>query len=541
MKRIALPDKYPEIAREWNEKRNGSSAAEASSASKQWVWWQCLRKSEHEWQQPIYKRVKGLGCPKCIIEDKSLAKLFPEIAEEWHDTLNNAITADEVAARGSHLAWWQCMLNVDHVWEALVCNRTSKRPTGCPYCAGKKVDESNSLAACRPDLALEWHPTKNTLKPDEVTCGSRKKAWWQCQRNNKHEWQTDITDRAKAGAGCPFCSHYYVSDENRLSIHAPEIAAEWHPTKNRIVHADSTQGSYYLKLNNAIAPHERMKLNRRRLTASDVAVASQQSAWWKCAAAGHEWQARISSRTQDGQGCPYCSGRRIIPNETSLAARYPALAKRWHPSKNKSLKPSDVAPMTDQEAWWLCHRSADHVWEVEVYHVVRAYLNGHTGCPYCAGRRIGKDNNLAAKYPDRVKELWHRIRNADLKPTEVTPGTERVVWWQCPKSKTHEWKSGIGSMTKAWRNGNSGCPFCSGHRVAAGENLAAKHPELLRYWHRSLNLPLKPTKVGDRGYKLIWWRCPELHVWQEEVGYVAQRFMNGKPICRVCQKRAIAI
>jgi Probable Zinc-ribbon domain len=535
MKRIALPDGYPEIAQEWNIARNGYRADQASIGSKQWAWWRCLRKPKHEWQQPIYKRIRGLGCPICTIEDKSLAKLFPQIAQEWHVTLNGEVTPDDVAARGSHRAWWQCSNYQDHVWEAFVNNRTGKRKTGCPFCAGKKVDSSNSLAACRPDLAIEWHPTKNTLRPDEVSCGSRKKGWWQCRRNKKHVWQTDVTDRARAGAGCPFCAHKYVSDDNRLSIQAPEIAAEWHPTKNRIVYTDSSRGTFYKRLNNFIAPHEKIKLNRKRLSASDMPVCSREVAWWKCKAAAHEWQARISSRTRDGQGCPYCSGRRVIPLETSLAAKYPALVKRWHPSKNKPLKPGDVACMTDREVWWLCHRSADHVWKVEVSKVVRAYLNGHTGCPFCAGRRISKDNNVAAKFPARVKRFWHPTRNLGLKATELTPGGMTIVWWQCPKSNEHEWKTRICSITRAWRNGNSGCPFCSGRRVSGGETLAARHPELVKFWQRSRNLPSKPTKVGARGHKLFWWRCANLHVWQEEIGYIVKRFVNGKSVCRECQ------
>ena len=40
----------------------------------------------------------------------------------------------------------------------------------------------NDLATKRPDLATEWHPTKNgDLKPTDVAAGSEKKAWWRHQ------------------------------------------------------------------------------------------------------------------------------------------------------------------------------------------------------------------------------------------------------------------------------------------------------------------------------------------------------------------------
>jgi hypothetical protein len=34
----------------------------------------------------------------------------------------------------------------------------------------------------RPEIAKEWHPTKNVLTPDNVVSGSNKKAWWKCEK-----------------------------------------------------------------------------------------------------------------------------------------------------------------------------------------------------------------------------------------------------------------------------------------------------------------------------------------------------------------------
>ncbi len=49
---------------------------------------------------------------------------------------------------------------------------------GCSICRGYKVVESNSLARLMPELAKEWHPTKNNdLKVAEVTVSSSKKVW----------------------------------------------------------------------------------------------------------------------------------------------------------------------------------------------------------------------------------------------------------------------------------------------------------------------------------------------------------------------------
>lgn len=537
-RKTKLSEVYPEIAGQWHPTRNVDFPIErATSGSRKLVWWQCPENKAHEWQQRIIHRIRARICSYCVREEKSLARNYPEIAKEWHSELNGLLKPEDVAARGSKKVWWQCPTNKNHVYEASICNRTSPRRTGCPFCAGKQVDESNSLETHAPKLAKEWHPSRNgKTSPKDFTYGSAELVWWQCSRNKKHEWATSIKQRAIGEAGCPFCANRYVCDDNRLSVQAPEIAAEWHPTKNRIIYTDASRGSYFMTLNNFIAPHERANRNKRRLSAKDVPVSGREVVWWKCKEKGHEWQARISSRTLAGQGCPYCSGRRVIANETSLGAKFPALIKQWHPTRNKPLTPFDVAPMTDRAVWWRCHRSANHVWKVEVSKITKAFKNGHTGCPFCANRRVCIDNNLAAKFPSQVKQMWHRTLNSDLEPVEVTAGSMKVAWFQCPHSSLHVWKCPISQITRAWKSGNSGCAFCKGLRFAKEESLSARYPELTRFWHRSRNLPLKPSKISARSQTRVWWRCGESHVFQAAVGLIVERFEKDKSICRQCEQ-----
>ncbi|MFX0051409.1 MAG: zinc-ribbon domain-containing protein [Candidatus Hermodarchaeota archaeon] len=59
-----------------------------------------------------------------------------------------------------------------------------------------------------------------------------KKVWWKCPKDPNHEWRTSITGRTGYGTGCPYCAGRKVSSSNSLSYKFPEIAKEWHPTKN---------------------------------------------------------------------------------------------------------------------------------------------------------------------------------------------------------------------------------------------------------------------------------------------------------------------
>lgn len=64
--------------------------------------------------------------------------------------------------------------------------------------------KSDSLEDLYPNLAEEWHPTKNgTLTPSKVKRGSDIKIWWICP-DCGNEYQASPAHRT-TGTGCPQC------------------------------------------------------------------------------------------------------------------------------------------------------------------------------------------------------------------------------------------------------------------------------------------------------------------------------------------------
>lgn len=62
-----------------------------------------------------------------------------------------------------------------------------------------------TVAEGRPDLAAQWHPTRNgDLMPCDVTLGSRRKVVWACPACG-HEWEATVNSRS-SGSGCPLCA-----------------------------------------------------------------------------------------------------------------------------------------------------------------------------------------------------------------------------------------------------------------------------------------------------------------------------------------------
>lgn len=161
-------------------------------------------------------------------EGESLAELFPDVASEWHPTLNGDLTPRGIKPFSQRKVWWQCKEHPDHVFDAAIGNRVQGR--GCPICSGKKTLVGfNDLATVRPDIAAQWHPTKNgDLTPTDVTIGSGQKVWWQCPIASDHEWQVAIYMRTDTnnGTGCPVCAGGIVVESTCLTTLFPEVARQ---------------------------------------------------------------------------------------------------------------------------------------------------------------------------------------------------------------------------------------------------------------------------------------------------------------------------
>lgn len=77
------------------------------------------------------------------------------------------------------------------------------------------------------------------------------------------------------------------------------------------------------------------------------------------------------------------------------------------------------------------------------------------GCPFCAGQRVGKYNNLAYLKSELVKE-WDYNRN-EKNPEDYTVGSNEKVWWICSECD-YRWKTKINSRSK---KEGTGCPQCN--------------------------------------------------------------------------------
>ena len=278
---------------------------------------------------------------------ESLAEKNPDLAAQWHPVMNGELTPYDVTCGSDRKIWWiypyddpETGMHYDFEWEAKICKRSGG--AGCPFLTGNAVWAGfNDLETKRPDIAKEWHPTRNIdLTPRDVTCRSEKKVWWLLSYDDpetgKHfdfEWKATISNRTR-GRGCPYLSKTRPKvwpGFNDLETKRPDVAKEWHPQKNGT------------------------------LTPSNFTCNSRKKAWWLLSyddpeTGKHfnfEWESTIYNRV-NGNGCPFLTGKKVYVGFNDLASRNPYIAEEWHPIKNRGLRPEQVPYKTNKKAWWLC-------------------------------------------------------------------------------------------------------------------------------------------------------------------------------------------
>ena len=534
----------PSLAKEWNyEKNNGLTPIDVLPNSGKKVWWKCSK--GHEWQATIDSRNKGHSCPYCagqkvIKGENDLQTVNPTLAKEWHYEKNDGLTPMDVLPNSGKKVWWKC--SKGHEWQAKIYHRNTV--SDCPICHSER---NTSL----PEYALIFYLKKYGLEiihsykekgyELDVYIPSKKIAieydgyFWHknktqedLEKNHKCKRDGIILYRIREGlSSLNDSSIDYVIQkshkdfsETLVKVLSDIIGKPIHIDLSKDAVAIENLREYTEKENSLLYsnPEIAKEWNYEKngnLRPEHFLANSSKKVWWKCQK-GHEWQATIGSRNI-GRGCPYCSGLFAIKGENDLQTVNPTLAKEWDYEKNNDLTPMEVLPNSEKKVWWKCDKG--HEWQAII-----GIRNKGQGCPYCSGRYAIKGKNDLQTINPTLADEWNYEKNNALTPTDVTPGSNKKVWWKC--SEGHEWQAYI-----CHRNKGSGCPYCSGKKVLKGFNdLQTVNPTLAKEWNYEKNNALTPTDVTTGSNKKVWWKCSEGHEWQALI-YNRQRG-NGCPICR---------
>ncbi len=547
---------YPEISKEFDLKKNKNiSPRSIISKSNKKYWWKCKKK--HSYIKSPGSRVNGGGCPYCagkkVDATNCFKNQFPKIAKEWDYKKNGKIRPDKVSSGSNVKVWWRC--SKGHSWRTILYTRTSKSKTGCPFCSNRKVHEKNSLFNCFPNIAKEWHPIRNgSITSKQIVYGSNRNVWWICQ--NGHEWKAKVVSRTgPKGTGCPRCSKRISSFEIRilselesffknikpiyklkgaeidLLLEDHKIGIEydgWYYHKNRF-QEDKVKNNF-LKKNNIDLIRLREKplkkvsnkdilIKQNDLKKSDLNKLLKQIIQITKIKNKKIFQYINKKKFQsEAKYRKYLSFYPAPIPQNSLKESHESLVEEWDFVKNFPLKPENFYTNSGSKVWWKCKKG--HSWKIRIANRTGEH---ETGCPFCAGKRIDKNNNLEKLFPKLAQE-FHKTRNGKLKPKDLSPGSHKKYWWKCRNG--HEWKSIIKSRTEQ----KTGCPYCSGRLATKENNLKKLYPNLMKEWHPTKNRKIDPSKIRPGSNLDVWWKCQKGHSW---FATIARRTLN-KSGCIYC-------
>ena len=272
---------FPDIARSWHPCKNDDKTPDMFTAGSGYrAYWLCDVCGQ-EWQAQINNRTgrKG-GCPYCAhikpIEGKNdLATVCPELMKEWHYAKNSNVDPTKLLPNSNKKVWWKCA-QCGLEYQAIISNR--QKGTGCKRCAGQVlIPGENDLATLYPQLAKEWDYETNHISPREVFASSNKKYYWTCALG--HRWQA--APNSRKDKGCPYCSgNKVLKGFNDIQTTYPEIAKEWHPTKN--------QG----------------------LEPTEVSKGYTKKVWFLCSECHNAYESFIGNKIKGFGKCPVCSPRK---------------------------------------------------------------------------------------------------------------------------------------------------------------------------------------------------------------------------------------
>ena len=479
-----------ELMKEWDwEANTGLDPSTLTFGSNKKVWWIC-HLCGHKWQTTIYHRAQnGRSCPIChhgrwIKVQRSLtSQIDPNIAQDWHPTKNGKLLP-EMFTKGSRFqAWWKCHICGKEI------KRSIKNYRGCVDCHREDRLSEKCIAKRFPELIKSWHPTKNgKLTPYDVFC-SDKKFWWKCDKCG-YEWKARVDNRAH-NRGCPCCANkVLIVGKNDLQTTHPEIAREWHPTKNG------------------------------KLTPKEVSFGNHKKVWWLCPH-GHEYLATINHRTgKNSTSCPVCySGRQTSFAEQAfyyyIKKLYPDAINRYKADFLGKMEldvfiPSiRIAIEYDGEAWHKNNKAhqeqkkyqkckKNDIYLIRLKEKDNSAINNADACyifpdlyleknleriipkilskiDYSINRLLRSENiiplikiydvdikrdkqkilkeysteykkgSFGELYPEIAKE-WHPTKNEGLTPYMFKPMSDHKVWWLCPVCG-HEYETTIGHRT----------------------------------------------------------------------------------------------
>lgn len=330
------------------------------------------------------------------------------LMKEWNWEKNNELKLypEQLTCNSSKKAWWIC--DKGHAWQAVITKRN--QGSQCPFCTRRRALAGfNDLNTTHPEIAREWNYQKNgNLLPTMILSGSDKRVWWICSQG--HEWNSTVYSRAQ-GSNCPHCNRESRVSENEIKIY------------------------YYLHkyFPNSIWSYSDKNLG---ITELDVFIPEYKTA---IEYDGQYWHQDVNKDFKKDQLC-YNAGINLIRVREPQCPEYQSTCEFLYLStiSQKQLKQIIIQLL---KKLGIENPIVDFNQDIEQLEELVLHKKRHT-------------ISLTSKFP-KIANEWHPTKNGRLTPEQVTPYSNKKVWWKCLICNT-EWKAVVSD-----RSYGRGCPHCA--------------------------------------------------------------------------------
>lgn len=341
-----LLSQYPDVCKDWDYSKNKKKPEEYLQHSSEKVYWKC-HKCGYEWSAQISHRTSKInpsGCSKCINHGMSriemciylsIKKYLPDA--EYRKKIDGIEFDVYIPSEHFAIEYDGCYFHGESKAKRDTKKDEKAKEKGIIFLRIK--EEAKVIYDFLLDDNILHLNTNYNTKHKEIC----QKILEILKNNYSLNVETSVSNTIIQEAIAQINTLNY---ENSLEAKCPEIAKEWHPTKNGI------------------------------LTPDKVDYSSHTPAWWICSNCGNEYEKEIHRMTDKRYAklgkCKYCTGQARKKGYNDLETLYPGIKKHWVKHKNENIDFYELAPRSTKYAYW---KFDDKEQYMQTRSAVQKYIN----------------------------------------------------------------------------------------------------------------------------------------------------------------------
>lgn len=330
-----------QILDDWNYGKNKVQPTEITYGSNTKAWFKC-HICGYEWQTVVNSRTnRHSDCRMC---SRRIRSSFPEQCIYYYisKAFPDAVNGDRTVLEGRELDIWVPSLNFAVEYDGRKWHKDYSKDI-----------EKDKL--CKDnDIILYRIREKgcNTLDSDNSISFEYEYGDWASLSDIVKDILSDIgnnnTDVDILRDEYIIKEQYYIQSlENSLEYLYPELAKEWHPTKNS------------------------------NITPDLVMAETHDIYYWLCPE-GHTYKASPKNRVRMNSNCPFCSGQKVLRGYNDLETTHPQIALDYDNQKNVR-KSYEISRGCSDFVWLKCHKC-----KYEFFYQLNSYVSKGGLCPVCS-------------------------------------------------------------------------------------------------------------------------------------------------------------